>query len=262
MKQKIWMNDELEQGSPEWLEFRSRGLGGSEVACLMGMSPWGSVEELWEIKTGARVKEFSEDQMAVIDRGTHYEEEARQWYQSVTKSKIDQLCAIHQEIEWMRTSLDGVNTEKTIVQEFKVPSSLASHKKQMSKALTALKRGKQNEPGNYVPEWRYPQLQHQLEVMSSHFPMCKKAHYVSYSPEAPDKSVIIEVTYNKPFVSALVSRENIFMMQFYSGRFFPEVFNWGTKEEEDDMIIKQSGWFLTPYGIPETQRVIDWKKEF
>lgn len=38
--------------SPEWHEARSRGLGGSEIAAVVGLSPWESPYALWQRKAG------------------------------------------------------------------------------------------------------------------------------------------------------------------------------------------------------------------
>ena len=44
----------LQQGSPEWLQFRQKGIGGSDAAAALGISPYKSNIELWEEKTGRR----------------------------------------------------------------------------------------------------------------------------------------------------------------------------------------------------------------
>lgn len=41
----------------EWLEERKKGIGGSDVACILGMSPYKSNVELWEEKVGIREAE-------------------------------------------------------------------------------------------------------------------------------------------------------------------------------------------------------------
>lgn len=42
-------------GSPEWLAVREAGIGGSEVASVMGLSKWQSAYTLWAKKTGREV---------------------------------------------------------------------------------------------------------------------------------------------------------------------------------------------------------------
>ena len=36
----------------EWLQARRRGIGGSDAAAVLGLSPWKSNVRLWEEKTG------------------------------------------------------------------------------------------------------------------------------------------------------------------------------------------------------------------
>lgn len=43
-------------GSPEWVEARKDGLGGSEIAAIAGLSPWKSKSALWYEKTGVVVE--------------------------------------------------------------------------------------------------------------------------------------------------------------------------------------------------------------
>lgn len=39
-------------GSPEWHELRSHGIGGSEIGTILGLNPWESCFYLWAVKTG------------------------------------------------------------------------------------------------------------------------------------------------------------------------------------------------------------------
>jgi putative phage-type endonuclease len=45
----------------EWLKARESYIGGSDAAAVLGMNPWMSNTELWEIKTGRRKKTFLDD---------------------------------------------------------------------------------------------------------------------------------------------------------------------------------------------------------
>lgn len=42
-----------EQGSKEWLDWRKTGIGGSDVAAVVGEAGWSSMLKLWAIKSGA-----------------------------------------------------------------------------------------------------------------------------------------------------------------------------------------------------------------
>ena len=41
----------------QWLEERKKGIGGSDVACILGMSPYKTNVALWEEKVGIREPE-------------------------------------------------------------------------------------------------------------------------------------------------------------------------------------------------------------
>ena len=47
----------LEPNSPEWDDIRSRGIGGSEIAAVVGLSPWVSRFALWHRKRGTLGKQ-------------------------------------------------------------------------------------------------------------------------------------------------------------------------------------------------------------
>lgn len=49
----------FEQGTEEWLQWRDSGIGASEVAAVVGESPWISLLELWAKKTGVIKSYFS-----------------------------------------------------------------------------------------------------------------------------------------------------------------------------------------------------------
>lgn len=45
---------EITHNSDEWYDFRRQGVGGSDAACIFGLSPWKSVNDLWAEKTGRK----------------------------------------------------------------------------------------------------------------------------------------------------------------------------------------------------------------
>lgn len=49
----------------EWLQARRRGIGGSDAAAVLGLSPWKSNVRLWEEKTGLREPEDISDKEVV-----------------------------------------------------------------------------------------------------------------------------------------------------------------------------------------------------
>lgn len=54
-----------EDDSEGWLKARTTGIGGSEVACIAGMSPWNSPRDIWQKKTGQfEDEEFKQSEAA------------------------------------------------------------------------------------------------------------------------------------------------------------------------------------------------------
>ena len=63
----------------EWLEERKKGIGGSDVACILGMSPYKSNVELWEEKVGIReAEDISEKEY--VKNGTDSEDPLRKLF--------------------------------------------------------------------------------------------------------------------------------------------------------------------------------------
>lgn len=139
--------DDMEQGSAIWHTFRSKGFGASEANIIAGMSKWSSVVDLWKAKTGKETKEFVMND--AIQHGIDTEPEARQRFTAATNIEVIPKCYISGSHEFVRASLDGVNNKGDIIVEIKCPSKLAIHMKTV--------RGS-------IPEYYYPQLQHQLFV--------------------------------------------------------------------------------------------------
>lgn len=54
----------FENNSPEWLELRSRGIGGSDVATISGLNKWESAATLWYKKSGL-IDSLKEDNSAM-----------------------------------------------------------------------------------------------------------------------------------------------------------------------------------------------------
>ena len=61
----------------EWLKERRKGIGGSDAAAVLGLHPYMTNVELWEIKTGRKQKYDVSDETAVL-YGTKAEEHIRE----------------------------------------------------------------------------------------------------------------------------------------------------------------------------------------
>jgi len=101
----------LEQNTPEWLEWRNQGIGASEVAAIMGLSKWDTPLSLWAKKTGIIPPQSEEN-------------EAMEWGHLMEPILVDKWCKANSERgvlqlargpvyqrndePWMRASLDAV----------------------------------------------------------------------------------------------------------------------------------------------------------
>lgn len=223
----IFTQDELPQGSPEWHRFYDATLGGSETACLMFAAYRKTIDSLWEEKVAARrgvvtleSPEGDADRQANMDRGNRLEPLARSTYEKGRYSrwddaldrfvltvekpcKVDQMCMVHPEMQFLRTSLDGIKRNHRVIQEFKCPKDLKNHDR-FTKAAE-------------MPAWRYPQVQHQLGVVAAHFPQVERVDYVSFYVEEKDGQVmktnmrVIPVYPDWEYINELFRRAKIFM---------------------------------------------------
>lgn len=173
----------VEQGSDAWHGFRSLGFGGSEANIIAGFDKYQNVVDLWEFKSGIREREdIINDAM---QHGIDTEPEARLRFEQATGLKMTPKCFEHPEYSFIRASLDGISDDHQIVLEIKCPSRLGIHMKAV--------RGT-------MPEYYYPQIQHQLFVTGAKF-----ACFWSYVQTTG--GFLLEIKPNQDYIAELVRRE-------------------------------------------------------
>lgn len=99
------MNQHFEQGSEEWLKWRHEGVGGSDVAAILGKCPYKTELGLWLEKSGPFK---GEDQSEIFKKGHNVEAQIRATYEFETGLEFPPACI---ESGFMRVSLDGWNEE-------------------------------------------------------------------------------------------------------------------------------------------------------
>ena len=134
---------ELGQNTPDWLFWRQAGLGASDAPVIMGVSPYKTPEELWNLKKGFIEREKSN---ARQQRGHDLEPVAISLYHRMRGVKTRPVCVIHEKYDWLRASLDGLSSDNQRILEVK-----CIKKEYHQMAL-----------GGKVPEIYIPQVQHQL----------------------------------------------------------------------------------------------------
>ena len=135
----------LTQGSAEWLAYRLGKRNASESAAVLGLSPWTTPYQLWQVKTGRLVQPVT----MAMQRGTDLEPAARAAYEEQTGLVMQPLVL---EAGVYSASLDGQTLEGELILEIKCP--LRGMRSDLWQDVAA----------GQVPEHYMAQVQHQLMV--------------------------------------------------------------------------------------------------
>lgn len=94
-----------------WLAWRRLGLGGSDIASVVGLSPWKSQYALWAEKVGL-VEDDDETEM--MEFGRRAEGLVAGYFRDRTGLEVagEQQWLVHAEHEWMRATADGFVFER------------------------------------------------------------------------------------------------------------------------------------------------------
>ena len=174
----------LQQNTLEWHRWRRQGLGASDAPVIMGDAAFKTTRMLWSIKTG-RMQE--EPPGPAARRGRELEQRARQAYERDVGIQMEPLCLVHDELEWMRASLDGLSFDGSTVLEIKCPTSVRNQ--------SAAREGS-------VPPHHYAQLQHELEVSRA-----EELHYWSFDGR---KGSLVRVRADRDYLKRLLDAEAAF----------------------------------------------------
>lgn len=136
---------ELQQGTPEWRNWRNNGIGASDAPIIMGENPWNRPAQLLSEKIGT-TKGFEGN--AATARGAALEPEARKLYEASNKVRVSPVCLQSNRYEWQRASVDGLAADGSVIVEIKCGESV--YRKTAS--------------ARQVPIYYVGQLQHLLAV--------------------------------------------------------------------------------------------------
>ena len=75
----------------EWLAYRRKGIGGSDVAALLGISPWRTARDLFYDKLNIAVVEDHEDNWVALEMGHLLEPLVAKIFQHRTGYKVYQI---------------------------------------------------------------------------------------------------------------------------------------------------------------------------
>lgn len=154
----------LDQGGSAWLKDRQLGIGASEVAIILGLSPWQTKFQLWMSKTGLGFSP-SPNQFALraMIRGNITEPFGRKLFEAKMGGAFPPINLADPDMPFVKASLDGYNAEKKAILELKAPGKTG---------LADARKGK-------IPKYYYPQIQQQLYLAKAD--VC---YYVVYDGES------------------------------------------------------------------------------
>lgn len=109
---------QLQQGTPEWLEFRKNGVGASEIASIAGVEgAFKTRQEVLEEKLGA-VKALTDYQKQIFNEGHEWEAVVRE-NMNASGYRYEPVVGVFASDERMFASLDGYDLDKGVVLEVK-----------------------------------------------------------------------------------------------------------------------------------------------
>lgn len=176
---------EFIQGSPEWLELRSRCITATDAGIILGDSPYCTPRLLWERKKGLAPPQASNEAM---ERGKAMEETARLAYQEMTGLFVFPQVLFHKQLNFVMASLDGLSIDGKHLVEIKCP----------------MKPDTRYAAKGVPPPWYIPQLQHQLAVCD-----LEVMDYFSFDGE---RGIIVKVYRDQEFIDRMLKAEQAFYM--------------------------------------------------
>jgi putative phage-type endonuclease len=201
--------ERLHQNTPDWQRWRLEGIGSSDAPVIMGEGIFKTPKLLWSIKTG-RATEHPAGPAA--RRGRELERAARRAYERQFETQMEPLCLVHERLDWMRASLDGLSFDGSTVLEIKCPLNLRDR--------NAAAQGR-------VPTHYYGQLQHQLEVSGA-----EEAHYWSFDGRTGS---LVKMRPDRDYLKRLVDAEGEFWRRVRENR-------WPELEERDLDLSSDPQW--------------------
>lgn len=171
---------DLEQRSPEWVALRKTKITATDAAVIMEVNPWKNKAQLYKEKVSPTEPLTINHAM---QRGIDLEPIALDLFRLKTGISAEPAVVVR---DWAMASLDGFAQKDGIVVEIKCPGERVH-------ALAV--EGK-------IPEYYYPQLQHQLYVTGA-----QKALYFSF--DGID-GIIIEVKRDETYIEKMVQEEKAF----------------------------------------------------
>lgn len=181
---------EMEQGSKVWSDWRSKGIGSSDIGTILGINPFKTKRELFLEKTGLIKPEDISGKKAVM-KGVRLEPIARDLVADYHKCKYETKVFEYEKNNLFRYSSDGYCEENNSIIEIKC-MGLKNHEKVVSERK--------------ILEYYYPQCQWGLLVSGA-----EVCHFVAYSEEHAKKMVVISCERDNHLFDVMIDKATMFL---------------------------------------------------
>lgn len=178
---------DIKQKTPEWLQWRCNHICASDAPIIMGTCNFKSIERLYEEK----IKKYESTPNYWMLRGIELEPIALAEFERETGLIMFPCVGIHDEIEWVAASFDGMTLGQDAIVEIK-----CGGKKSHAMALEGI-----------VDPRYYPQLQHQICVSGLDF-----AYYYSFNGES---GKVLEIKRDQDFIDKMLAKEAEFIYDLW-----------------------------------------------
>lgn len=167
----------------QWLNWRRGGIGSSDAAVIVGVSPWRTPYQIWEEKLFGISDQVENSSMT---RGKELEEKARRQFEDLMGVSVFPSNVVNPNTQWLRASLDGICPDEKVLVEIKCPNK-DDHGMAVAKK---------------IPEKYWPQCQHQLAVTG-----LPGMYYYSFDGS---RGVVVEVARDQSYIDQLFQKEQEF----------------------------------------------------
>lgn len=196
----------IEQGTKEWLQLRKTKITATDAAIILNMNPWKTRRQLYDEK----ISDVNYSPMTPqMQRGIDLEPMARFEFTIMTGVHVNPAVFVK---DWQMASVDGISEDGSLLVEIKCPGSTAHN--------LAL-QGK-------VPEYYYPQLQHQMHVCG-----LSKMVYFSYDGS---NGALVFIDRDQEFIDKMNVAEKEFYECILSG-------NSPSLGENEYLMQESDDWF-------------------
>lgn len=169
-----------QQQGEDWLEWRSHGIGSSDIAAILGVSPYKTAFQLWQHKAKIKPDDFKGN--FATERGKRLEPKIRDWFNINFNIEMKPENKVHPDNPIFRASCDGVNHDEQLLIEIK----------------TAGKEDHELAINGKVPDKYYPQCQWLMMVFGYDV-----LRYISYNESLDQHFALVTVRGDEKYQTML-----------------------------------------------------------